>query len=141
MIISASDGPGHEIITNRSSAFSKMDYIAHNEWLEVGTMQGWHNYTFSLCYAAWDATRLSVDFSSTSNRTEPVVRFDVKSSTYSFTEILDQLGHNPNKSTLEERGIMSMAKPRSWVPSDNDVLPFQPRPFVQAQSDIAGLRS
>ena len=104
-------------------------------------MQGWHNYTFSLCYAAWDTTRLSVDFSSTSNRTEPVVRFDLNSSMYSFTEILDQLGHNPNKSTLEERGVMSMAKSRSWVPSDDDVLPFQLQPFVRAQSDIAGLRS
>ena len=52
LIISASGGPGYDIITNRSLAFSKMDYIAHNEWLKVGTMQGWHNYTFSLCYAA-----------------------------------------------------------------------------------------
>ena len=141
LIISVSDGPGYETITNGSSAFSKMDYMAHDEWLEVGTMQGWHNYTFSLCYAAWDTTRLSVDFSSTSNRTEPVVRFDLNSSMHSFTEILDQLGHNPNKSTLEERGVMSMAKSRSWVPSDDDVLPFQLQPFVRAQSDIAGLRS
>lgn len=141
LIISASGGSGYDIITNRSSAFSKMDYIAHNEWLKVGTMQGWHNYTFSLCYAAWDTTRLSVYFSSTSNRTDPVVQFDLNSLTYSFTEILDQLGHNPNKSTLEERGIISMAKPRLWVPSDNDVLPFQLQPFVRAQSDIADHRS
>ncbi|OCK86940.1 uncharacterized protein K441DRAFT_671546 [Cenococcum geophilum 1.58] len=118
-----------------------MDYVAHDEWLEVGTMQGWHNYTFSFCYAAWDTTRLSVDFSSTSNRTEPVVRFDLNSSMYSFTEILDQLGHNPNKSTLEERGVISMAKSRSWVSSDDDVFPFQLQPFIRAQSDIAGLRS
>lgn len=34
-----------------------------------------------------------------------------------------------------------MAKPRLWVPSDNDVLPFQLQPFVRAQSDIADLQS
>ena len=34
-----------------------------------------------------------------------------------------------------------MAKPRLWVHSDNDVLPFQLQPFVRAQSDIADLQS
>lgn len=141
LIINVSDGPGYETITNGSSASSKMDYKEHNEWLEVGTMQGWHNYTFSLCYAAWDTTRLSVEFSSTSNRTEPALGFDLNSSIYSYTDILDQLGHNPNQSKSEERGVMSMTKPQSWMPTNDDALPFQLQPFVRAQSDVAGLRS
>ncbi|KAF2496431.1 hypothetical protein BU16DRAFT_561246 [Lophium mytilinum] len=55
---------------------------------------------------------------------------------FNTIEVASQLGFDSTRQSLEARGIMTLEKPISFIPTKNDTVPFQQRSFLQG--DMSG---
>ncbi|KAH6619007.1 hypothetical protein C7974DRAFT_474730 [Boeremia exigua] len=96
------------------------------EWLHLPTK----NLSVSICHAPWDAAILNVDLVSHTNRTEPMLQYDISVERYETSAVVGHFLPGGNRTT---RQIMTMKKPQSFL---GDLPPRQRRPIVQ--SDMGG---
>ncbi|KAK0664054.1 hypothetical protein DIS24_g511 [Lasiodiplodia hormozganensis] len=120
-------------------------------WTDVSHPSANSTLSLSLCFAPWDAARLSVNMHSSQNRTEPSPHWTAPTDTesvgsFNMDPVLHQLGlhSEPNDSgsfwqstTFEGRGVLALDRPASLAPPAHSLPPFQ-RPFVQADMSSAG---
>lgn len=118
-------------------------------WTDVSHPSANSTLSLSLCFAPWDAARLSINMHSSQNRTEPSPHWTAPTDTesvgsFNMDPVLHQLGlhSEPNdssfwQSTFEGRGILALDRPTSLAPPAHSLPPFQ-RPFVQADMSSAG---
>ena len=93
------------------------------------------DFNFTLCYTAFDTARLDVNLYSDSLRIEPLPVFDSSAVSYSFGNVLAQLGNNGTILGARDRNILTMEK-QNWTPSPADALPKDVQPWVQATSNM-----
>ncbi|KAF2813557.1 uncharacterized protein BDZ99DRAFT_517802 [Mytilinidion resinicola] len=123
-------------ITNASSLF------VHDEWIDLISPSVYESIlSMSVCYAPWDAARLDVSIYGAINRSEPTIRWEPSNQenaagSFNTTEIASQLGLDSTNQSLEARGIMTLEKSTSFIPTKDDVVPFLQRPFFQG--DMSG---
>lgn len=105
------------------------------EWLDIvfanQTIKG---ASFSICFAPWDASILHVALTSTTKRTEPMLKwwksFDAQQV---VSQLLPRSAHRSKDISADERPILEMQKPLSLY---GDLPPERERPLVQ--SDASG---
>ncbi|KAF2856157.1 hypothetical protein T440DRAFT_384667 [Plenodomus tracheiphilus IPT5] len=120
--------------TDKKTSLSDSDKSRPNWYRDPG--EEWLNVDFanstgrgaslSLCFAPWDASVLDVQLTSTSNRTEPLIRWW---GNFKTSDILNHL--LPQRRAT--RQILEMARPHSFR---GDLPPKEERPLVQ--SDASG---
>jgi hypothetical protein len=120
--------------TNSSSG--SVRYHERGPWLNI--MQSGHgagisaNISASLCYAAWDTSKMSVDMHSESNRTEPVAYWNLERKFYTMPSVVNQLGSNRTGfHSIESRGLLNLKEKESWVRTPEDADPINYMPYVQ----------
>ena len=113
--------------------------ISRDELGENGTSGQVADLNFTLCYTAFDAARLDLDFYSDSSRFEPLPEFKTSAQSYSFSDVLAQLGVDATILGARDRGILQIEERDSWIPSPDDALPEGVQPWVQGTSDMSSV--
>ncbi len=66
------------------------------------------DFNITLCYTAFDTARLDVNLYGDSVHTEPIPHFEPSVESYTFNDILIQLGNNDTKTGAANRGILQI---------------------------------
>ena len=88
------------------------------------------DFGITLCYTAFDTARLDVNLFGDSNHTEPLPRFQPSVNSYTFNDIIIQLGNNGTVTGTANRGILQMEERDSWIPEIEDARPGGVKPWI-----------
>ncbi|KUJ13429.1 uncharacterized protein LY89DRAFT_754172 [Mollisia scopiformis] len=94
------------------------------------------DFNITLCYTAFDTAGLEVNLYGDSIRTEPLPQFQPSEQSYTFDDIIIQLGNNNTKASAADRGILQMEERDSWIPEVEDTRPGGVQPWIQGMTDM-----
>ncbi len=94
------------------------------------------DFNITLCYTAFDTARLDVNLYSDSVHTEPIPHFEPSVESYTFNDIIIQLGNNDTKTGAANRGILQIEERKSWIPAIEDARPAGVQSWLQGMTDM-----
>jgi hypothetical protein len=94
------------------------------------------DFNITLCYTAFDTALLDVKLYSDSIHTEPLPQFKPSVRSYTFNDIIIQLGNNETKSGAANRGILQMEERDSWIPAIEDARYGGVQSWLQGMTDM-----
>lgn len=94
------------------------------------------DFNITLCYTAFNTARLDVNLYGDSIHTEPLPQFQSSLESYTFNDIMIQLGNSDTKSGAANRGILQMGERDSWIPAIEDTRPGGVQSWVQGMTDM-----
>lgn len=118
-----------QTLVNLTADFNP-EYQRDGPWANIYFPDHKFNASLSICYTAFDTTRLDVELYSQQTRSEPVLRWNSSQLFFTAPDVHKQMGEL-DSSSAESRGILNIAPKSSWLPTPEDARVRPPGNFVQ----------
>ena len=118
---------------NESRTWSNFDDFiqqGNGEWLDMYHSTDDGKLSVTLCFHSFITSEKVIKAISLTNRTEPVLDYNVQEKVYDTNAVRKQLGATTKNLTLSERGLLSLQPKKSWAVDTSPLISF-PLPMVE----------